>query len=169
MTSGRGRVLCLITLLSAFLAAAATTPVFAGAASGSPTAGSRVFASPTGGASTGIHKIKHVVIIMQENRIFDNYFGTYPGADGIPGLAGNPGTVPCVPDPVHHNCQQPYHDASLTNAGGPHYQSSAIADIHGGAMDGFITSVEKTKDLDTDKVACLVKFKAPTCVDVMGY
>ena len=30
----------------------------------------------------GIHKIKHVVVIMQENRSFDEYFGTYPGADG---------------------------------------------------------------------------------------
>ena len=40
----------------------------------------------------GIHRIKHVVIIMQENRSFDSYFGTYPGADGIP--AGV-----CVPDP----------------------------------------------------------------------
>ena len=36
----------------------------------------------------GIHKIRHVVIIMQENRSFDSYFGTYPHADGIPGLAG---------------------------------------------------------------------------------
>src|SRR5262245_54663251 len=35
-------------------------------------------------APTGIHKIQHVVVIMQENRTFDNYFGTYPGADGIP-------------------------------------------------------------------------------------
>jgi len=26
----------------------------------------------------GIHKIKHVIIIMQENRSFDSYFGTYP-------------------------------------------------------------------------------------------
>ncbi len=32
----------------------------------------------------GIHKIKHVIVIMQENRSFDQYFGTYPGADGIP-------------------------------------------------------------------------------------
>src|SRR5689334_842983 len=32
----------------------------------------------------GIHKIKHVVVVMQENRSFDSYFGTYPGADGIP-------------------------------------------------------------------------------------
>ena len=28
---------------------------------------------------TGIHKIKHVIIIMQENRSFDSYFGTFPG------------------------------------------------------------------------------------------
>ena len=35
-------------------------------------------------APVGIHKIKHVVVIMQENRSFDSYFGTFPGADGIP-------------------------------------------------------------------------------------
>ena len=32
----------------------------------------------------GLDKIKHFVFIMQENRSFDSYFGTYPGADGIP-------------------------------------------------------------------------------------
>ncbi|MEA2145511.1 MAG: hypothetical protein QOG59_1098, partial [Solirubrobacteraceae bacterium] len=32
-------------------------------------------------ADQGIHKIRHVVVIMQENRSFDNYFGTFPGAD----------------------------------------------------------------------------------------
>ena len=41
----------------------------------------------------GIHKIKHVVIIMQENRSFDEYFGTYPGVEGFPpgGLRARPG------------------------------------------------------------------------------
>jgi len=28
--------------------------------------------------------IKHIVVIMQENRSFDNYFGTFPNATGIP-------------------------------------------------------------------------------------
>jgi phospholipase C len=32
----------------------------------------------------GLDKIEHFVFIMQENRSFDSYFGTYPGADGIP-------------------------------------------------------------------------------------
>jgi hypothetical protein len=47
-------------------------------------------------APQGIEKIKHVVVIMQENRSFDEYFGTFPGADGIPMRNGRP-TV-CNPD-----------------------------------------------------------------------
>jgi phospholipase C len=46
---------------------------------------------------TGIHKIRHVVVIMEENRSFDSYFGTYPGADGIPRGV-------CVPDPQRGRC-----------------------------------------------------------------
>ena len=38
----------------------------------------------------GIHKIRHFVVIMQENRSFDSYFGTFPGADGIPSRHGVP-------------------------------------------------------------------------------
>lgn len=34
--------------------------------------------------------IKHMVIIFQENRSFDNYFGTYPNADGFLPLPGTP-------------------------------------------------------------------------------
>jgi phospholipase C len=28
--------------------------------------------------------IEHIIVIVQENHSFDNYFGTYPGANGIP-------------------------------------------------------------------------------------
>src|SRR5829696_245217 len=28
--------------------------------------------------------IEHFIVLMQENHSFDNYFGTYPGADGVP-------------------------------------------------------------------------------------
>src|SRR5579885_1669024 len=89
----------------------------------------------------GIHKIKHVVIIMQENRSFDSYFGTYPGADGIPMQNGVP-TV-CVPDPATGGCQRPYHDRSDVNGGGPHGQANAAADIDGGKMDGFVAQAEQ--------------------------
>jgi phospholipase C len=84
--------------------------------------------------------IKHVVVIMQENRTFDHYFGKFPGADGIP-----PGT--CVPlDPTNPGlgCKVPFHDQHDTNAGGPHGANFAQADIDDGIttakLDGFIAS-----------------------------
>jgi phospholipase C len=40
-------------------------------------------AMPTSNAPTTT-PIKHFVMLMQDNHSFDNYFGTYPGADGIP-------------------------------------------------------------------------------------
>src|ERR671926_435782 len=47
----------------------------------------------------GIHKIRHVVIIMQENRSFDNYFGTYRRAHGVPRPARHRGAGPGMPPP----------------------------------------------------------------------
>src|SRR5947209_1095081 len=73
--------------------------------------------------ASDIHKIEHVVIIMQENRSFDSYFGTYPGADGIPRKNGMP-TV-CVPDPTTRHCVQPFHDRADLNYGGPHHAADA--------------------------------------------
>jgi phospholipase C len=84
--------------------------------------------------------LKHLIFIVQENRSFDHYFGTYPGADGIPMLGGVP--TACAPDPFMGNqCVEPYHDPSLTNAGGPHTDAEAAIDVDGGKMDGFITAL----------------------------
>src|ERR1700687_6211566 len=94
-------------------------------------------------ANAGIHKIQHVVVIMQENRSFDEYFGTYPGVTGLPMKNGQFTT--CVPDPATGQCVKPYHDPADVNGGGPHSQSSAITDIHGGKMDGFIAEAEQAK------------------------
>ncbi len=85
----------------------------------------------------GIHKIRHIVIIMQENRSFDNYFGTYPGAVGIPGLGKNPGKVPCVPNPGGA-CVKPFHDRYDMNLGGGYNTIISAADVDGGKMDGFV-------------------------------
>jgi phospholipase C len=85
---------------------------------------------------TGIHKIQHVIIVMQENRSFDNYFGTYPGADGIPMADGRP-TV-CIPDVTLGHCVPPFHDKALVNLGGPHSNRAADKDINGGKMNGFL-------------------------------
>jgi phospholipase C len=89
-------------------------------------------ALPSAGA---IHKIKHVVVIMQENRSFDSYFGTYPGADGIPMANGQP-TV-CLPD-GRGSCLRPFHNPNDVNGGGPHAAVNSVADINGGKLDGFV-------------------------------
>jgi phospholipase C len=87
---------------------------------------------------TGIHKIRHVIVIMQENRSFDSYFGAFPGADGIPMRAGVPSV--CVPQPSRHSCQRPYVDHADTNTGGPHGAAAAKQDIAGGTMSGFLAA-----------------------------
>jgi phospholipase C len=108
-------------------------------------------------------KIRHVIIIMQENRSFDEYFGTFPGADGIPMQDGLPRE--CLPDPVHQTCIYPYHNPVDQNVGGPHSATDAVADIDGGAMDGFVK-----RALEVD--ATCRNGQDPSChgsTDVMGY
>src|SRR5260370_27627313 len=85
-------------------------------------------AAPTSTTDPTAGKIKHVIVIMQENRSFDSYFGTFPHANGIP-----PGV--CVPDPASGGCIAPYHDTLVSNFGGPHAAEHALADIDGGKMD----------------------------------
>ena len=48
--------------------------------------------------AAGIINLDHLVFIVQENRSFDHYFGTFPGADGIPTDASGRPKV-CLPDP----------------------------------------------------------------------
>jgi phospholipase C len=129
-------------------------------------------------AVSEIHKIKHVVVIMQENRSFDQYFGTFPGADGIPGVAGNPGKMPCVPDPLGKHCSRPFHDRNDKNFGGPHGQVNAAADMDcsnlatrsGCKMDGFVAQAERGKTCSTLAPGCSpCKGNKQGCLDAMGY
>jgi phospholipase C len=111
----------------------------------------------------GIHKIQHVIVIMQENRSFDSYFGTFPGADGIPRGV-------CLPDPKHGRCLRPYHDRNDMNFGGPHGNVQETADIDGGKMDGFVKEAEQGLS-----AGCAQHPDNPNCIfsaahpDVMGY
>ncbi len=153
---------------------AAWSGSFAGPAvptiSGSPFTGTPRFAgrshrSPK--AEVAARHIRHVVIVMQENRSFDTYFGTYPGADGIPMRDGKPAV--CVPNPATGSCVRPFHDPADQNVGGPHGADDARRDIDGGKMDGFIASTQAH-----DKAGC-VRVPAFDChpdterPDVMGY
>jgi phospholipase C len=123
-----------------------------------------------------IHRIKHVVVIMQENRSFDQYFGTYPGADGI-----NPANPPCVPDPLTSGQVCAFADHSDTNYGGAHDAAAAAADMNcaepatrtGCKMDGFVGQSESASGCGSDPTnpACspCTTAASSACNDVMGY
>ena len=84
---------------------------------GKATAATLLIAVMLGGSLGGLpiqadqpSRIQHLVFIVQENHSFDNYFGTYPGADGITNqtavpstLDGDDGTV----QPFHLDVSQP--------------------------------------------------------------
>ena len=147
-----------IALAPLVAACGASAPSPPGVATASPPAG-------TVSAPSGIRKIQHVIVIFQENRSFDSYFGTFPGADGIPMQNGVP-TV-CVPDPATGQCVKPYVDHQDRNGGGPHNANNSAADVDGGKMDGFIAQAEKARKgcANPTDPACA---NLPT-PDVMGY
>jgi phospholipase C len=118
---------------------------------------------------TSANPITHVIVIMQENRSFDEYFGTYPNANGIP-----PGTcVPYNPSNPNLGCVTPFEDPHDGGAGGPHDAKDAQVDIDDGItqakMDGFvyseITAICGKKSSQCSKIPA----KAPPTYVVMGY
>jgi phospholipase C len=115
----------------------------------------------------GLEKIKHIVMIFQENRSFDSYFGTYPGADGIPTDHGEP--LVCNMDPRTHVCMEPYHDVRDINVGGPHDHINAVHDINRRQMDGFVRQaravLRRQCGPDPNQPGCIHGGR----IDVMGY
>jgi phospholipase C len=84
--------------------------------------------------NTNNNPIKHIIIIMQENHAFDNYFGTYTGANGLPKNV----CMPLDPDHATYNCVRPFLSTNVSPADMPHgYLSSQIAN-NNGKMDGFM-------------------------------
>jgi phospholipase C len=76
--------------------------------------------------AAGAQRIQHVVIIIQENRSFDNLFQAYPGADSAPTGKGKQGnTIALVPVPL----EAPY-DID-------HYYAQFATAVDNGKMDGF--------------------------------
>ena len=74
---------------------------------------------------TAASKIKHIVIIMQENRSFDNLFMGFPGADTV--MSGMSNGVQVNLQPV------PYEQGTDVD----HSHEGWYKDYNGGAMDGF--------------------------------
>jgi phospholipase C len=121
-------------------------------------------ASPTASAAPvfGFPKIQHVVVIMQENRSFDHYFGTYPGANGFPSGV-------CVNDPLNGGCVRPFHTGRDLNYGGPHDYYAFSADLDNGKMDGFVGQRELNCTSGDPVCQPCTESSTGQCIEVMGY
>ncbi len=76
--------------------------------------------------ATPADPIQHIVILIKENHSFDNYFGTFPGADGArTAQTSNGQTVPLLHTPDHTLID-------INHAG-----NAAHVAVDGGRMDGF--------------------------------
>jgi phospholipase C len=94
-----------------------------------------VIASPVVLADEEVPKIpiKHFIYIIQENITFDHYFGTYPGADGIP-----PGTkLPLKPGGPPEIAPFHLHDTVVKHDLNHSWQAAHLA-MDNGKMDGFM-------------------------------
>jgi len=129
-----------------FVASAATAAGAAGLAGVLPASLARAAAAPR--RKFDLSQVKHVVFLMQENRSFDHYFGTFPGARGFsdPTAIKLPTgrSVFQQPDPANPDgWLEPYHMSTITTgAAAVPSLSHDWRDQHGawnqGAMDGWL-------------------------------
>jgi phospholipase C len=83
--------------------------------------------APTGVANPSVPTpIKHIIVVIQENRSFDNLFATFPGADGTKTGFTHDGKL-----------IELYEGDLATHRNPPHGYRSFLIDYDGGKMDGF--------------------------------
>ncbi len=139
--------------LGAGVAAGAAIPGAAGPASAAAAAAS---------ASGTITDVKHVVILMQENRSFDHYFGRLKGVRGFSDRAAItlPGGQPVFNQPSGLGRQYPWKLSATPAAGGadgetlaqcngdlPHSWSSQHAAWNKGRLDSWVSGVGNVRTL----------------------
>ena len=162
----RARAIAAVLLVTLLVSAACSSSAGTGqtSPSASPTTEVGAMGPPTASVTKldlAQQHLEHLIFIVQENRSFDHYFGTYPAADGLPTNAN--GTIDvCIPDPVLHDCVRPYHSANQWAEGGPHAQRHSVADVDGGKMDGFVRTVVESP------IYCADHRSDPKCAEFLG-
>ena len=93
------------------------------------------------GKPTGAFPFQHLVLVMQENHSFDNYFGMLPrrGQPAADGFTFDTNGVPTNSNPLGPQHMVVFHepDANGTTHTGSQGWNSTHLQINGGAMDGF--------------------------------
>lgn len=95
------------------------------------------------GASTSdpATPIQHIIIVMNENHAFDNFYGVFPGVPASYAL----NLATCLPvkegQKTSTPCDKPYNADAISSVQGTdqcHTEQCSEADYNGGAMNGFV-------------------------------
>jgi phospholipase C len=103
-------------------------------------------------------KVKYVFVIFQENRSFDSYFGTYPGANGL--FSTFPGANPSDPAALPAN-QTPSFTQNIRNTDGsygtitPFLSPRTIKDVNGATTQLYPESLYSVDHSHTGYIADL--------------
>ena len=115
--------------------------------------------------------IKHVVIVIQENRSFDDLFATFPGADGT-----KVGKAAAMPPAIRQGCSPPIvKPTSVPLKEVPlaasldldHIYSGFVKELNGGQMDGF--DLIRSGADGSNGPACLYAYQHVNPSDVAPY
>jgi phospholipase C len=108
---------------------------------------------PPGSGSAG--KIEHIVFIVKENRSFDQYFGTFAGANGATTAKIHTGAV----IPLGHTPDKPKHDMG-------HEWTDSHSNVDGGRMDRW--DLEYQCSVNNDNL-CLTQFQQADIPNYWAY
>lgn len=86
-------------------------------------------------------RIKHVFVIYQENRSFDSYFGTFPGADNLATSQAQRHGFKQY-DPLGHQWVTPFRIAASDTSDANHSRPALITKADGGRMDLYVATEE---------------------------
>ncbi|MGA8840275.1 MAG: alkaline phosphatase family protein [Candidatus Aquilonibacter sp.] len=86
-------------------------------------------------------KIKHVFVIYQENRSFDSYFGSFPGADNLATTFAQTQGFRQY-DPLGNQWVTPFRITTPDTADADHSRPALITKSDGGRMDLFVSTEE---------------------------
>lgn len=124
------------------LLAVATVPSIVLPAVASPATPPLVAPTPSSAVGTGTTTtpIQHFVMVMQAGHSFDNYFGTYPGAEGTP-----PGTCSPLDTTTRSSdgCVRPYRLGTEPPEVLDETATVQQRQLDGGRMDGFVAAYRK--------------------------
>jgi phospholipase C len=83
--------------------------------------------------------IRHFVTLMQQNHSFDNYFGTYPGANGIPADV----CMPINPAKPRAKCIKPFHLGDRVVPDLAQNEEVFAGQYRSGRMNGFVDGLRR--------------------------